>query len=87
MLLGGILTEFAGWEWIFFVNVPIGVLALFFVRRFVRESRSEGIARSFDAGGAFRSLEPHGARLRADPGEPEGLGLGQTMACCSSRQR
>ena len=53
MLLGGILTEFAGWEWVFFVNVPIGVLALFFVRRFVRESRSEGIARSFDAGGAF----------------------------------
>ena len=53
VLLGGILTEFAGWEWVFFVNVPIGVLALFFVRRFVRESRSEGIARSFDAGGAF----------------------------------
>jgi EmrB/QacA subfamily drug resistance transporter len=53
VLLGGVLTEFAGWQWIFFVNVPIGVLALFFVRRFVRESRSEGIARSFDAGGAF----------------------------------
>ena len=53
VLLGGILTEFAGWEWVFFVNVPIGVLALFLVRRFVRESRSAGIARSFDAGGAF----------------------------------
>jgi EmrB/QacA subfamily drug resistance transporter len=53
VLLGGVLTEFAGWEWIFFVNVPIGVGALFLVRRFVRESRSEGIARSFDAGGAF----------------------------------
>jgi EmrB/QacA subfamily drug resistance transporter len=53
VLLGGVLTEFAGWEWIFFVNVPIGVLTLFFVRRFVRESRAEGIARSFDAGGAF----------------------------------
>jgi EmrB/QacA subfamily drug resistance transporter len=53
VLLGGVLTEFAGWQWIFFVNVPIGVGALFLVRRFVRESRSEGIARSFDAGGAF----------------------------------
>ncbi|HEY8645949.1 MAG TPA: MFS transporter, partial [Gaiellaceae bacterium] len=53
VLLGGVLTEFAGWQWIFFVNVPIGVLTLFLVRRFVRESRSEGIARSFDAGGAF----------------------------------
>jgi EmrB/QacA subfamily drug resistance transporter len=53
VLLGGVLTEFAGWEWIFFVNVPIGVLTLFLVPRFVRESRSEGIARSFDAGGAL----------------------------------
>jgi EmrB/QacA subfamily drug resistance transporter len=26
--LGGLLTEYAGWEWIFFVNVPIGVLAV-----------------------------------------------------------
>ena len=25
VLLGGVLTEFAGWQWIFFVNVPIGV--------------------------------------------------------------
>ncbi len=27
VLLGGVLTEYAGWEWIFFVNVPIGLLA------------------------------------------------------------
>ena len=27
VLLGGILTEYAGWEWIFFVNVPIGLAA------------------------------------------------------------
>ena len=53
VLLGGVLTEFAGWQWIFFVNVPVGVGALFLVRRFVRESRAEGIARSFDAGGAI----------------------------------
>ena len=53
VLLGGVLTEYAGWQWIFFVNVPIGVGALFLVRRFVRESRSQGIARAFDAGGAF----------------------------------
>src|SRR5687767_10933249 len=28
VLLGGILTEYVGWEWVFFVNVPIGLLAL-----------------------------------------------------------
>jgi EmrB/QacA subfamily drug resistance transporter len=31
-LFGGILTTFAGWEWIFFVNVPIGVAAFFLTR-------------------------------------------------------
>ena len=53
VLLGGILTEYVGWEWVFFVNVPIGVGALFFVRRFVRESKAPGLARHFDAWGAF----------------------------------
>ena len=53
VLLGGILTEYAGWQWIFFVNVPIGLLALVFVPRFVRESRADGLARHFDASGAI----------------------------------
>jgi EmrB/QacA subfamily drug resistance transporter len=52
VLLGGVLTEYAGWEWIFFVNVPIGLAALFFVPRLVKESRAEGLARNFDATGA-----------------------------------
>ena len=52
VLAGGVLTEFAGWEWIFFVNVPIGVAALFLVPIFVRESHSEGMTRHFDAAGA-----------------------------------
>jgi EmrB/QacA subfamily drug resistance transporter len=52
VLLGGILTEYAGWEWIFFVNVPIGLAALALVPRYVRESRAEGLERHFDAAGA-----------------------------------
>jgi EmrB/QacA subfamily drug resistance transporter len=52
VLLGGILTEYAGWQWIFFVNVPIGLLTLFFVPRVVRESRAEGLEHHFDAAGA-----------------------------------
>ena len=52
VLLGGVLTEYAGWEWVFWINVPIGLITLFFVPRFVRESRIEGMARNFDAFGA-----------------------------------
>jgi EmrB/QacA subfamily drug resistance transporter len=52
VLLGGILTEYVGWEWIFFVNVPIGLGALALVPRYVRESRADELARHFDAAGA-----------------------------------
>jgi EmrB/QacA subfamily drug resistance transporter len=52
VLLGGILTEYAGWQWIFYVNAPIAVIALLLVFRFVSESRVEGLRRHFDAAGA-----------------------------------
>jgi EmrB/QacA subfamily drug resistance transporter len=52
VLAGGVLTEYAGWEWIFFVNVPIGILALFLVPIFVRESRADDLTRHFDTAGA-----------------------------------
>jgi EmrB/QacA subfamily drug resistance transporter len=52
VLFGGILTKYLGWEWIFFVNVPVGALVLALTRPIVRESRAEGI-RGFDAGGAI----------------------------------
>ena len=52
VILGGVLTEYAGWEWIFFVNVPIGLLALIAVPRVVRESRAEDLERHFDVAGA-----------------------------------
>ena len=41
VLAGGILTKSLGWEWIFLVNVPVGVIAFLLAPRFVRESRSE----------------------------------------------
>jgi EmrB/QacA subfamily drug resistance transporter len=39
VLAGGVLTSGLGWEWVLFVNVPIGVAAAFAAPRFVRESR------------------------------------------------
>jgi EmrB/QacA subfamily drug resistance transporter len=52
LLLGGILTDLLSWQWIFFVNVPIGLLALVAATRFVPESRVEGTHRAFDLAGA-----------------------------------
>jgi EmrB/QacA subfamily drug resistance transporter len=51
VLLGGMLTEWAGWEWVLFVNVPIGILAAFLAPRLLPESRNEG-ERHFDIAGA-----------------------------------
>jgi EmrB/QacA subfamily drug resistance transporter len=52
VLAGGVLTKYLGWEWIFFVNVPVGALALALAPRFVRESRS-GRDSTQDIAGAF----------------------------------
>ena len=40
-LVGGILTEYAGWRWIFFVNVPIGALCVVGALRVLHESRDD----------------------------------------------
>src|ERR1051325_8273844 len=52
VLLGGMLTKWAGWEWVLFVNVPIGIAAALLAPRLLPESRNEG-TRHFDVTGAF----------------------------------
>src|SRR5215207_7400593 len=52
LLLGGVLTETLSWEWIFFVNVPVGVAAALLSLRFVPESRAPDRPDSFDIAGA-----------------------------------
>ncbi|MES9521236.1 MFS transporter [Streptomyces capoamus] len=52
LLLGGVLTQAAGWHWIFFVNVPIGAVAVFMARRTLRAEEGTGTGRSTDALGA-----------------------------------
>jgi len=51
LLLGGILTDTVGWEWIFFVNVPVGFAALASTPHLLSESRDARV-KSFDAAGA-----------------------------------
>jgi len=51
VLLGGLLTEYAGWEWVLFVNTPITIGAALLAPALLPESRTEG-PRRFDVAGA-----------------------------------
>jgi MFS family permease len=51
-VFGGLLTRFAGWQCVFLVNVPVGVLALSLIRRVVPETRVDAERRRYDPLGA-----------------------------------
>jgi EmrB/QacA subfamily drug resistance transporter len=52
LLAGGALTRYAGWQYIFYLNVAIGAAALLLARRVVPESRLHGARRRYDPLGA-----------------------------------
>jgi len=52
VLLGGVLTEGLGWEWVLWVNVPVSLIAFALTPRLIAESRDEARARAFDVAGA-----------------------------------
>jgi EmrB/QacA subfamily drug resistance transporter len=54
LITGGLLTRYAGWQYIFYLNIPVGVAALALVPRIIPESRLATTARRrFDAAGAL----------------------------------
>jgi EmrB/QacA subfamily drug resistance transporter len=52
VLLGGVLTEWLGWEWVLWVNVPVSLIAFALSPRLLAETRAEGETRAFDVAGA-----------------------------------
>jgi len=52
LILGGVLTQYFSWPWIFYVNVPVGIAAFLLSLRLVPESRDLDAHRSYDLGGA-----------------------------------
>jgi len=52
LILGGVLTQYVSWPWIFFVNVPVGVVAFVLSLRLIPESRDEHAHGSYDIAGA-----------------------------------
>ena len=53
VIAGGLLTRYAGWQYIFYLNVPIGAAALVLAPRIVPDSRLATTRRRFDALGAI----------------------------------
>jgi EmrB/QacA subfamily drug resistance transporter len=52
VLLGGVLTSYLSWSWIFFINVPVGVAAIALAPVLLQESRADVDHRHFDVPGA-----------------------------------
>jgi len=53
IILGGLLTRYAGWQYVFFINVPVGATVLVLAGRLVPESRLDDAGRRYDALGAL----------------------------------
>ena len=52
LILGGVLTQYFSWPWIFFVNVPVGIVAFVLSLRLIPESRDVHAQQSYDVAGA-----------------------------------
>ena len=52
VLLGGVLTSYLSWPWVFYINLPVGLALIVLVPRFIAEAKGELATRHFDVAGA-----------------------------------
>ena len=79
-LIGGPLVDGPGWQWIFFINIPVGVIALALSPVLLRESKADTTTRSFDPVGALTITGALGLLVYAVVEAPtKGWGSAQTI--------
>src|ERR687896_1126285 len=71
MVGGGVITEFLGWRWVLFVNVPVALAALLLAPAVIAESRNERVPRSLDLAGALTATSGLGLLIYAISEVPE----------------
>jgi MFS family permease len=71
MVGGGVITEFLGWRWVLFVNVPVALVALLPAPAALPESRNESAPRSLDLAGALTITSGLGLLIYAISEVPE----------------
>lgn len=83
--VGGLLIGIAGWRTIFWVNVPIGIIASFIILRFVPSSGGRAAKQSFDALGVLvMTITLTCFALGMTDGQNQGFGSGTTLTLLSS---
>ena len=86
-LVGGLITEHLGWEWIFFVNIPIGLAAIVLTETRLANVAAQ-TAERIDVPGLVTLLaRPLPADLRPDPRQPRGLGQPADRRLAGRRRR
>ena len=81
-LVGGFITEHFNWSWIFYINVPIGILALVAARLFIDESKDTSEQRLDFPGLATSAIALFALTYRADRVEPAWLGRSRSCSVC-----
>ena len=71
MVGGGVITEYLGWRWVLFVNVPVALVALVPAPAEISESRNERAPRSLDLAGALTATSGLGSLIYAISEVPE----------------
>jgi MFS family permease len=86
MVLGGVITEFLGWRWVLFVNVPVALAVLSLAPGAIHESKDEAAPRTLDLTGAATATLGLAALIYAVSEAPKNGGASPATCTPDSRR-